>query len=179
MTPWFLRAYQYTIEFEKKVFTNDPDDSGGPTKFGITLKTLSEWWGISVPVQLLQAMPEKIAQYIFWEKYWRPLNCERMVYSPALGIGVFDMGVLFGVTTSAKTLQKAITQCGEPLKIDGKIGPKTLDALNSFSESSILLNFHDLFCDRIDDIIAKRPKDEKYRNGWKKRVEMLLRPHKI
>jgi Glycosyl hydrolase 108 len=55
---------------EEGGYTNDPDDRGGPTNFGITIDDLREWRGTDVTAEDVKNMTKAEAQEIYRSKYW-------------------------------------------------------------------------------------------------------------
>jgi lysozyme family protein len=174
MSPEFDYAFKYLLVDEGLKYTDDPDDSGGPTKFGITQDALSGYMGSTASIQDVQALTLFKAQVFYWEMYWRKLCCNHMTNVGA-AVAIFDTGVLFGAGTSALMAQKAISLLtGATLKLDGIIGDNTVSPLNLASESSFLDYFQKQVLARIDHVITANPKNEKYRAGWTNRANRLL-----
>ena len=61
MTLGFQLAFNYLLGDEGHKFTNDPDDSGGPTKFGITKKAYEAYWKCSATDEQIENMTEQTA----------------------------------------------------------------------------------------------------------------------
>ena len=106
-------------------YVNDPDDPGGPTKYGITIGTLRSWRGRSVTAADVQALTLNEARRIYKRRFFqRP----RISELPAnLQPTVFDMYVNAG-GNAIKILQRVLRQFGEPVAVDGSLGPQTIGA---------------------------------------------------
>jgi len=85
----------YNIEFEKAIkfvlkweggYSNDPNDSGGETKYGISKK--------SYPNLDIKNLTIEKAKEIYYRDYWLKANCDKL-FSP-LNIIVFDTAVNCG-----------------------------------------------------------------------------------
>ena len=63
---------------EEGGYTNDPNDPGGPTKFGITQQTLAIWRGDSVTAEDVQALTINEATAIYGTKYFNAMHCAQM-----------------------------------------------------------------------------------------------------
>lgn len=173
MNNFFEQALDFVLNTEKRVYTNDPTDSGGPTMWGVTQKAYEEYVQRLVPLDDFKALtPDQIKQF-YLDVHWKSLRCDQMKKLP-VAMCIFDSGVLYGVGTAALFAQKAVSLCGATLKLDGIIGDKSLDFLNAVGTEEFLKAFHGLVLARIDSIIESRPKDEKYRNGWTNRANRLL-----
>lgn len=176
MTP-FDAAFRYLFKNEGSVYTNDPDDSGGPTKYGITKKTYERFYGIEVDDAEIEAMTPAIAKQIYAAHYWAPMRGGE-IKSVALAIAFFDCAVLYGVGTTRNLIRRALSLCGAPIKLEGKIDDETLGFINLMeggTQRILLMNtFHNLILSRIKQVIVENPKNEKYRRGWNNRAARLL-----
>lgn len=107
-------------------YVNRKSDSGGPTKYGITHKTLAAHRGVkSVSADQVKALTLNEAEAIYRQSYWGPSGGD--VLPAGLDYAAFDFGVNSGPITAVKKLQKTV---GVPE--DGWIGPKTLNAVKSY-----------------------------------------------
>lgn len=148
--------------------TNDPSDSGGRTKFGISQKAHPEAWAdgdVSYPEA--RQIYEKV--YILAEKF-------NLLQNEFLKHQVIDHGVPSGPDTAARMLQQVVG-----VKADGQIGPKTLEAIQNYPSGKlfgvevpgiVLLNlaFRDARMMHYATIAKKRPKDLKFLLGWLRRA---------
>lgn len=76
-------------------FVNNPADKGGPTKYGITQQTLSEWRGRPVTAGEVQQLTEQEAREIYTARYVAPFK--RFAASPDLMGLIVDSAVQHGV----------------------------------------------------------------------------------
>lgn len=148
--------------------TNDPSDSGGRTKFGISEKANPEAWADGdVSRDEAREIYKKV--YILSEKF-------DTIPSQPLFHQVVDHGVPSGPDTAARMLQQVAG-----VAPDGDIGPKTINAIQNFPSGAlfgfpvpgyVLLNlaFRDARILHYATIAKKRPKDLKYLLGWIKRA---------
>ncbi|MGJ8584653.1 MAG: holin-associated N-acetylmuramidase [Marinosulfonomonas sp.] len=111
-------------------FVNDPDDPGGPTKFGVTLNTLRR---LRIDVNRdrridladVQGLSRQMARKIFISDYFYRPHIDLL---PAdLQPGVFDMYVNSG-SNAVRILQRLLCDMGQVVLVDGVIGPKTAKA---------------------------------------------------
>ena len=98
------------------VLSDDPDDNGGLTKYGISQK--------AYPKLNIRALTRDEAIAIYKRDYWNAAHCEAMPWF--LALPMFDCAVNQGVDTATKLMQTALG-----VAADGNIGPKTLGALKS------------------------------------------------
>lgn len=137
----FEKAYAYVYENEKG-HDNDPDDPGGETVDGVTLAFLRDV-GIDVDgdgdidiadIQALVNQPEKTKQcYKFrWDR-WRLSE----IKSQDLATKVFDLAVNTGFTQCVLFVQRALNSTGFNLTVDGKLGPKTIQAFQRVDQDPL------------------------------------------
>lgn len=136
-------------------YVNDPKDSGGETKYGISKKAYPY---VDIPNLTIEQ-----AKQIYKKDYWDRCKCD---YLPdALSVAVFDFAVNSGINRAIKYLQMAIGN----ITVDGIIGNQTIGAANRVPTKKILDNYMDL---RLSYLMSL--KDWKhFGNGWGKRVERV------
>jgi len=76
----------WIFEKEGVKYENDPDDPGGPTKFGIDQR--------SHPKENIRALTANRAMEIYWNEYWIKNNCDK--YSPPMDWILFNCCVNCG-----------------------------------------------------------------------------------
>ena len=111
-------------------FVNDPDDPGGPTNYGVTLKTLERLGhdlnqDERVDIADLKKLSSTQAIQIFVQDYlYKPRidQLPHMLHAP-----VFDMYVNAG-THAVKVLQRTLILFDMEITVDGVIGPITIAA---------------------------------------------------
>lgn len=174
-TQKFEKAFAFTIKNESTRYVNDPKDSGGPTKFGITKKTYEAFHRQCVPDSVIENLVIEDAKKIYFENYWKKINGD-LIKSSTLATAIFDTAVLYGIGTAGAMVQKAANLLNYGLKVDGKIGDKTLDVLDAFygNEGDFLLKLHSVTLVRIAAVCAQDPKNERFRNGWTNRADKVL-----
>jgi lysozyme family protein len=153
------------LQAEGSTYTDDPDDAGGPTKFGITLATLAAWRGTRCTADDVKALGLLEAIEIYRAHYVAPFEGLRS-YSPAilsLRVNVIDMGVNAGVVRAIRLLQQLAG-----VVVDGKIGAKTIAALDALAEPNLL--FVGVRLAYYENVIAAKPSQIKYRRGWRTRA---------
>jgi len=109
---------------------NHKDDPGGLTnRYGITWQ-LAERYGHSTPI----GMTRFDAEHIVMAEWWEPMGLE-LVSSKYIAHELMDSAYNMGTSAAVKIAQRAVNMIaaqagGEALIIDGRIGPKTIRALN-------------------------------------------------
>lgn len=136
-------------------FVNNPNDSGGPTKYGITQ--------VDMPGVDIADITTEQAETYYSEHYWKPFYSE--ILSQLVGEKLFDMGVLFGVGTAAGLLQLSL---GIP--VDHSFGPDTLNHVNQADEASLLKTYKANLVTHTFNIATANPKDRVFLVGWANRI---------
>jgi lysozyme family protein len=138
-------------------------DHAGPTNFGITQPFLNKYG--KGKVKDLTVEKAKEAYYA----YWLELNMDNIIdYQESLKI--FDTCVWHGAPQCVKHVQRALIVCGEDLKIDGKLGPVTFEAINSVNSDIFLAALKSQIESFIRHLVEKKPEHKKYLKGWLKRA---------
>lgn len=106
-------------------YVDNPDDSAGPTKYGITQATLAAWRKQPVTAQDVQSLQMPEARLIYEAQYLNAPGIYRIT-DPTLQALLFDSAVQHGPATAVRWLQAAV---GVP--IDGDCGPVTAAAANA------------------------------------------------
>jgi len=173
MTPAFNFAFKYLLGDEGTKFTMTAGDTGGATKFGVTLKMYQAFLKRPVDLSEIMNLSQFQAQVFYWEEYWKKLSLDRLT-SQGIAVAIFDTGVLYGPGTAAVLAQKTINKLsGAVLKSDGILGDSSIGLLNGLKTKDFLSTYKDLILNRIDTVIAANPCDEKFRKGWANRADKL------
>jgi lysozyme family protein len=167
-------AFDYLIGNEGSTFSNDPNDSGGPTKFGVTLREYAHFTQKSITVSDMENLTREEAKEFFLWAFWKPISGDE-IKSPVIATCLFDSAVLYGQSTAVIMAQKVIKDlCQVPLKLDGIVGDMTLGLLNSLKPASFISQYHGYISQRIDSVIANFPNDQVFKKGWMNRADRLL-----
>ena len=137
----FAVALERTMKFEGG-WSNDPDDNGGKTKFGITEATWNLYNYPNTPPRTIEQLTIPLAVNVYRRLYWSAANLESLSYilPTRLTNDIFDACVNHGTFRGCLLLQRAynfIRRSHLPeLREDGIIGGATLDALAAFLKLS-------------------------------------------
>lgn len=149
-------------------FSNDPDDPGGGTCWGIAEATARQD-GYNGDMKKL---PYERAQRIYRRNYWIPIQGDWILYQ-TIANHVFDCGVNMGTGTAIRMLQTCLNDLFDlGLVRDGVCGKKTLDSMNSMNAANmkaLLDSFLEARKSRYETLIINNPNLEKFRAGWMKR----------
>ena len=152
-------------------FVDHPADRGGPTKYGVTQKTLTSWRGKSVDANDVRALREDEAKEIFRTRYYVAPKIDRLpqLIQPL----AFDMSINHGPGTAIRLLQQVLNDNQQPCQIDGGIGDETLGCAQAAVDKLGNKLIEDLVERRIDlyRSIAKRdPSQRVFLKGWLQRA---------
>ena len=157
-------------------FSDDPADSGGATRYGIT-EAVARRHGYTGSMRLL---PLAVAKDIYRADYWdaQNLNAVAMLSRP-IAWELFDTGVNMGISQAGEFLQMSLNAFNRQatdypdIEVDGEIGPATLDALTAFlkrrgkdGETVLLRALNALQGAAYIELAERREKDERFTFGW-------------
>jgi lysozyme family protein len=133
-------------------FVNNPNDPGGATDFGVSLR-------------FLRSVGEDI------DDFWKPAKCDK-IKSELVAVKVFDMAVNMGAKQAWKLVQRAVNTLGYSLTVDGKPGPATLSAVKELTDRDFMLvtnlrREQDRF---YNSLIQSKPSLAEFRLGWRRRA---------
>ena len=169
-------------------YVDDPDDPGGATNHGVTIRTMQRL-GLDltgdgrVDAADVRALSRDQAVQIFLDHYYLKPRIDQL--PDVLHDTVFDMYVNAGAN-AIKVLQRLLTQMGHGLTDDGVIGPITVAACHAAAavSSSHLRDAYGIarrnYYYRLAD---QRPASRKYarrrdggKGGWIARAEEFISP---
>ena len=164
-------------------YTNNPNDSGGETNWGITHAVARE----EGYTGRMQDMTREHAKSIYLRRYWiKPKFADVSACSELIAAELFDTGVNCGTATASMMLQRVLNVMNNQaklyadLKVDGAIGPATLTALDRYlakrgkeGEGVMLTALNCIQGERYIDLAERRQKDESFVYGWIKNRVVL------
>lgn len=162
-------------------FTDHPNDPGGATKWGVSLRWLRQKEDSDIidadldddgdiDVDDIKSVDREDATRLYYKNWWKQNNYDN--YRKPIGEKLFDMAINMGTQQAHELLQRALNTLGENLAEDGIIsGPNTQAALENYDPQVIT----DALCDeQLDFYQTLVEQDEKYRafiDGWTNRAE--------
>lgn len=186
----FDRALTFVLAREGFTFTTDPHDAGGPTKYGITQSTFSEY------LDDIEAKPRSVAtitvgevRAIYDRQYWRLCGAPALVAAgrPQSALLAMDWAVHGGVARARAYVQAA---CGAA--VDGIWGEKTLHRISVTPDLTLTSQFqilrahhYRLRCGELDSgpilraagipprlLPTPNPSQRRYLKGWLRRLRL-------
>ena len=184
----FEAFFPHLIKVEGTFFTVTQYDAGGATKFGVTYSVYKSWCSgkqIEVPpcdkdqngkitVNDLRLTVLQDVKPIYKTHYWNICKAD-FIINQAVAENIVDMVVHCGVgydRSHIKALQRIVG-----VSQDGKIGPKTLRAINQGDSKKIyndLIKYRKSFYKKLT---LKKRTQKKFLKGWYKRLTILKSIH--
>ena len=157
---------------EEGGYVDNPKLIDQPTNSGITQPTLDRYNAdhpeFNFPDNVKDLTGEQ-AQQIYGEDYYDERRIGE-IENERIANAVFDMGVMSNFNNVGKTIQETLNDSMDAnLKIDGKIGDKTIDALNNIPDDKVDEFMQDLKENRIEYLQGLSGWD-KYGDGWTSRT---------
>lgn len=176
---------EITAEIVKREggYVNDPDDPGGPTKYGVTIHTLRRLRGDQITAADVRALTVQEAVDIYKVHYFEKPRIDEL--PGPLQATVYDMQVNAGAN-AIRILQRLLPEFGETVSVDGGLGPQSIGAAQrAFAKAgSFLVDAYGIARRNYYFAIAdRRPASRKYartraggKGGWIKRAEEFISP---
>lgn len=171
----FDRAFSDLLGVEGR-YSDNPSDSGGATKYGITERVArdNEYQGD------MRELSEAEAKRIAKSQYWDLMALDAVAaLSESVAREMFDTGYNMGRAVAARYLQRALNAFNRrgsiypDLLVDGLIGPGTIAALRGYlkhrhtqGELVLLRAMNALQGARYVELSEAREKDEEFVFGW-------------
>jgi lysozyme family protein len=173
----FETAHAFAQKWEGgEKFTQNPKDPGGATKFGLSIRFLKDlpldMTDIDHDGQLtwkdVQAMPKDKADAIYKAYFWEKLKLSDPRMPDRLAMAVYDTAINIGRGGCAIWLQKALG-----VKMDGGIGPMTLNAIQGFSEDDLIKAVLNSRFSHYTKLYQEEIWAKEFYNGWVNRLNAL------
>jgi len=157
-------------------YVDNPNDSGGKTRWGIT-KAVARANGYKGKMRKL---PKYTAYAIYAKQYWDALHLDDIeLLSSRIAEEVADTSVNMGVSVAGRFLQRALNVLNRrgrdyhDLKVDGKVGRLTIKALKAYlkkrgkaGETVLYRMLNALQGERYVKLAERYEKNEEFEHGW-------------
>lgn len=127
-------------------YSNDPDDRGGATNFGITIADYKKYINKAGTPDDVRNMTVDQAKAIYKTRYWNAVDGDNL--PSGVDYTVFDYGVNSGVARAKKVYNQF--KAGDPVTVINNINDERIHFLQSLAQS--------------------RPQNQKFLRGWTSRV---------
>lgn len=141
-------------------YTNNPADAGGPTKYGITLRTLQRWRARPCTAEDVKNLTRSEARDIY-HAYYVVEPRFTSIYDVPLRETVIDIGVNCGTDAATKMLQRSLGV--EP---DGVLGTQTVSALFACDPYKVRRDLSKRLMMYYIDICKRKPSQLVFLSGW-------------
>ena len=149
-------------------YVDHPNDKGGPTKYGITLKTLAAWRGeVLTGSDDVKALTKEEATRIYREEYSLKPRFS-LIENRSLRNLLIDSGVQHGPRRASKWLQRAVS-----VPDDGILGLVTLNAVQAIPAADIMLSVLAQRARLYANLVKKR-KQRVFAAGWLERLATVI-----
>lgn len=153
-------------------YCNDPDDAGGPTKYGVTLADakaagFDKNGDGKVTAEDVKLLTKEDAKSNLKKKYWDKCKADDIKNQSIANI-IVDWCYNSG-TGKIKNVQTIVGT-----KADGIVGHKTISAINSYNTQKDL--FNKIWNARKTfyyNIVKNKPSQKKFLKGWMNRLNGL------
>lgn len=149
-------------------YVDHPLDKGGPTNYGITQKTLSDFLGREATKEEIESLTLDVVAKIYKSNYWDRLKLSE-INDMQLAHILFDQAVNRGTRKVAEQIQKCVG-----VKVDGIIGPITIKAINDKLSDKLLIDFVKQSQLSYISIVESNPSQIVFLKGWIKRTHEYL-----
>lgn len=171
----FSKAFDNVILVEGG-YSDDPYDSGGQTKYGITL-AVARAYGYT---DTIKDMPLSIAEAIYRKRYWDAMHLDTVdALYPSVAHELFDSAVNVGTGRAGTWLQRSLNVLNQSgslyadMVVDGIVGPVTIASLERYvmqrgneGEGVLLAALNSLQGAFYIELAEAREKDETFVYGW-------------
>jgi len=157
----YTPAIQYVLVNEGG-YTNNPNDPGGATNFGILQREMP---GVDIRTITQQ-------QAIDWylPNYWNKAPYAQITSQP-VATKLFDMHVNLGLVPAVVIAQHALG-LPEP-EVDGVMGPMTVSGINAANPAQLLTAVVGLLVTHYKALEGRNPKLMVFDRGWMARANKL------
>ena len=161
----FEKIFDYLLKVEGG-YSDDENDKGGKTKYGITEEEARKY-GYKGD---MQDLTKDFAKNIYLKKYYLGNKLDKVV-NDKVALSICDWAVNSG-RNGTKNAQIAVNQLTNAnLDVDGIIGNKTLEALNSVDSNKFLEVYHNLQRIYYKGKVEADRTQEGFLTGWLNRVQ--------
>ncbi|WP_407546531.1 glycoside hydrolase family 108 protein [Vibrio parahaemolyticus] len=162
-TPEFCRCVYFILEQEGGLkpdggYVNNPKDSGGETKYGISKRAF--------PGRDIRTLTIDDAVRLYYTNYYKPAYCQE--WSESVALYTLDAAVQHGAVNAIRMLQE-ISGC----KTDGKVGPNTRAAVHSSDVEYLCARYGLRRARFYARIIKKDVSQVTFIEGWHNRLVAL------
>lgn len=158
-------------------WVDNPNDPGGETNMGITMRRLKEEGTQPRDVGLADFSPGSLkkltratATDLYWKWFWGRYDYSRL-YDQRVATKVFDVAVNTGAYRAHVLAQEAVNDVAPPIKVDGQFGPLTVAAINAIDPHVYVGALAKQQSDFYKRLIAQKPVLAEFGRNWERRSQ--------
>jgi lysozyme family protein len=163
-------ALKYLLE-EEGGWSNNPNDRGGKTMFGVTQNTYNSYRRLrNLPPQSVSKITQPEARDLYDTMYWKVAGCDKLPWP--ISYLAFDAAVNSGVIRAKKWVQQ-----GLGVEVDGQVGPGTVKAAQAAVDSGDGETIYKIVSARSDflaDLVKGDFSQSTFLKGWWRRTLRVL-----
>ena len=160
----FNSIFEYILSVEGG-YSNDKADKGGKTKYGI-IEVEARKYGYQGD---MRDLTKDIAKNIYKNKYYLSNNLDK-IKDKRVALSIADWTINSGSWGLKKAQQTINILKGDVLVVDGKIGEKSIEAINTVNPEMFLTQYHELQRKFYYSIVKSNPSQSIFLKGWLNRV---------
>ena len=160
----FGSIFEYILSVEGG-YSDDKADKGGKTKYGI-IEVEARKYGYKGD---MKDLTKDIAKDIYKNKYYLSNNLDK-IKDKRVALSIADWTINSGSWGLKKAQQAVNILKGDVLVVDGRIGEKSIEAINSVNPELFLTQYHELQRKFYKAIVDNNPSQSVFLKGWLNRV---------
>ena len=160
----FASIFEYILMVEGG-YSNDKADKGGKTKYGI-IEVEARKYGYKGD---MKDLTKEIAEDIYKNKYYLSNNLDK-IKDKRVALSIADWTINSGNWGTKKAQQTVNILKGDILVVDGILGEKSIEAINSIRPEMFLNQYHVLQRRFYQAIVDHNASQKVFLKGWLNRV---------
>ena len=160
----FDKIFEYILMVEGG-YSNDKADKGGKTKYGI-IEVEARKYGY---MGNMKDLTKEIAEDIYKNKYYLSNNLDK-IKDKRVALSIADWTINSGSWGLKKAQRVVNILKGDILVVDGRIGEKSIEAINAINPEMFLTQYHDLQRKFYHAIVNSNSSQSVFLKGWLNRV---------
>ena len=160
----FNKIFEYILLVEGG-YSDDKADKGGKTKYGI-IEVEARKYGYQGDMRNLT---KDIAEDIYKNKYYLSNNLDK-IKDKRVALSIADWTINSGNWGTKKAQQTVNILKGDVLVVDGVLGEKSIQAINSINPEMFLTQYHELQRKFYQAIVDHNGSQKVFLKGWLNRV---------
>lgn len=154
------KAIEFVLKNEG-LYSNDADDKGGETKFGISKR--------NYPNIDIKNLSIQKAKEIYKRDFWENQHYKN-IKNQELAIKIFDLAVNVGANRANKLVQRALRSVNKKIEETGVLDDVTICLINESDATDLLSALRSEAAGYYRLIVSTKPHRAKYLKGWLNRA---------